>query len=85
MGSHNKQMNLSAIQLELLPMRKLFQNKTYMLVAAEQDADMAKIRASILRGRGCAVRIEKDKEGKVDVAGSYLIWARLKQVLGGAA
>lgn len=75
----------TAIQLELLPLEKYFRDKPYTLIAAYDSPVKAQALANKLRGIKCAVRIEKDREGKIDVAGSYLVWARLKQALGGVS
>lgn len=68
----------TAIQLELLPLRKYFRQKSYTLITAELEAERAREIAEELRKNGLSVQLRKDKEGKYDIKDAYLVWARLK-------
>jgi len=72
-------MKHNPLQLALMPQTKIIpagSGNTYVLAQVVEFYDTAKDVAAFLRQNGCAARIEKDKDGKYDEPGTYLIWAR---------
>jgi len=72
-------MKHNPLQLSLIPELKTIPavgGKTYVLVQVAESYHKAKEIAEYVRKNGCSARIEKDKDGKHDEPGTYLIWAR---------
>lgn len=74
-------MKHNPLQLSLIPEIKIIRGQKYVLASVAESYNIAKAIASYTRENGCSARIEKDKEGKFDIVGTYLIWVRVSRLV----